>query len=238
MMLRSFTSKFISDETDDVNFYFEADQLGVSDNHRMAYWFFAKNTTLGSTLFHVDTHTDCSYFHDSDRAELNKTPSFDSIDQFVRHRYFDPRRGASTTPVRCGNWIPALLDMQPRLLKRVFLICHKGAGTELPCVEKTGEECLWSPDGLDATDACLSIDVDYYFTSSDSEYRLRSVPPEPTHHFQRLLRRCSCSRVPLFIALSPGCCGGWDNVLPFVDCIDQTFNLTLRKQIETSLTIG
>jgi hypothetical protein len=230
-MLRFFKSK---DDIDDVTFYFEADQLGVSDNHRMAYWFFVRKATPGSTLIHVDTHTDCSYFRDSNRAELNKTPSLDSIDQFVKHRY--PDDGKPRSPVREGNWIPALLDMHPHLLKRVFLICHKkdaSINADYPCVEERGEEWLRSPNGLDATNACLSIDVDYYFTLSDSEYRQRSVHPDPTHHFQWLLRHgCSHSREPLFIALSPGCCGGWDNVLPFVNCIDQTFNLTLREKIE------
>lgn len=235
-MLRFFTSKFISDEIDDVDFYFEADQLGVSDNHRMAYWFFAKKMTSVSTLFHVDTHSDCSWFRNTDIAELNKTPSLDNIDQFVKHRYVDPGRGAPTPPVRSGNWIPALLTMHETLVEKVFWISHNRVGSQiadLPRVEETGEECLGALDGLDATHACLSIDVDYYFMSSDSKYSRRSVPPDPTHHFQRLMRHGS--RVPLFIALSPGCCGGWDNVLPFVGCIDRTFNLTLREQIERHL---
>ena len=238
-MLRFFKSKFTSGDMDDVNFYFEAEQLGVSDNHRMAYWFFAKNMTPCSTLFHVDTHVDCSFFRETDRDELVETKATGSIEQFVEHRYRTD--GILTPPVHWGNWIPALLDMHPCLLKKVKLICHKEAGqmvlAGLPCVEETGEECLWSPDGLDGTHACLSIDIDYYFMSSDSEYRQRSVSPDPRHHFQRLLLRhgCSNSRVPLFIALSPCCCGSWHNVLPFVDCIDQTFNLTLREQIERHL---
>lgn len=55
-MMEILRSRLTRGTAKDVNFYFEGDRLAVSDNHRMAYWFFRNNAAKGSTLIHVDTH--------------------------------------------------------------------------------------------------------------------------------------------------------------------------------------
>jgi hypothetical protein len=38
---------------EEVNFYFESGKLAVSDNHRMAYWFFIRQTGKGAHVARV-----------------------------------------------------------------------------------------------------------------------------------------------------------------------------------------
>jgi len=103
--------------------------------------------------------------------------------------------------------------------------------SDLPCTE-VEEAYLSSPDVLGEPGACLSIDVDYYFKMRGNACSRREMCPEPIEHFQRLLRVAqSYPCVPLFVALTPHCCGGWQNVLPFVKCIDRARDLDLTREI-------
>jgi hypothetical protein len=80
--------------------------------------------------------------------------------------------------------------------------------------------------------SCLSIDVDYYFTHRDGVYTLRETIPAPFEHFRRMLAPVLLNpRVLVFVALSPQCCGGWHNVLPFVRCLDEELDLGLAQEI-------
>lgn len=229
---------FTPGNADDVNFYFEGDGLAVSDNHRMAYWFFRNNTAEGSTLIQVDAHLDCSYFREPSLAHLREVEPFGSAQQFAEDRYHSDN--GETPAVRYGNWIPALLAVHPLLFKRVLLCCHRPAGPlvlkDLPGVEEIDEADVFSSDLLNQTHTCLSIDIDYYFTEKDGTFTLRQTNPTPVKHFRRLLDTSLLLRhVPLFVALSPQCCGGWQNVIPFVQCMDEVLDLDLAQVIKECL---
>ncbi len=231
-MMEMLKSRFTPGTAEDVNFYFEDDRMAVSDNHRMAYWFFRNNTAEGSTLIQVDTHPDCSLFRDSALAHLRDVEPHDCAQQFADDRY-DSLHG-QTPPVQYGNWIPALLVAHPALFTRVRLLCHKPPGSvvlsDLPQVEEIDEESL--TDDLQGYRSCLSIHVDYYFTEHDGTYTQRETNPAPLGHFRRLLATALLNpQVLVFVALSPQCCGGWQNVLPFVRCLDEELGLGLAQEI-------
>lgn len=237
-MINIFNRRFTSGSAEDVNFYFEVDDFAVSDNHRMAYWFFGRKATVGSTLVNVDAHTDCSYFWDDDRDQLRNMDTNCTVETFVNHRY--QRYGCETPPVRYGNWVPALLDMYPQLFQRVHLCCHRSltgpARSDFSCINEVDEEYLISFGNHGEPAPCLSIDVDYYFTTNGNVYLLRQTNPRPVEHFQQLLLATQTDPcMPLFVSLSPHCCGGWHQVLPFVDCIDRTRGLNLACEIRRCL---
>lgn len=230
-------TKFTTGTAEDVDLYFEGDRVAVSDNHRMAYWFFRRNAADGSTLIHIDTHLDCSYFSDSDREQLRRVEPFSGAQQFAEHRY--RLDGGETPAVQSGNWIPALLDVHPDLFDRVLLRCHKPAGPlvlkGLSCVKECSEEDVFS-SLTDLPRACVSIDIDYYFAHIADTYTQRPTTPAPVEHFRLLLGRVRMNRhVPLFVALSPQCCGGWQNVIPFVQCMDDVLSLHLTQEIQKGL---
>jgi hypothetical protein len=208
-------AKFTTGTAEDVNLYFEGDRLAVSDNHRMAYWFFRGNAADGSTLIHIDAHLDCSYFSDSDREQLRRAEPYCGAQQFAEHRYHSD--GSERPAVRYGNWIPALLDVHPHLFDRVLLRCNKPAGplvlNDLPCVKECYEKDVFSYL-THLPRACVSIDIDYYFARHADTYTQRLTTPAPVEHFRLLLGRVRMNRhVPLFVALSPQCCGGWRRML-------------------------
>ena len=241
-MLRCFKDTFTESDLCDVNFYFESRYLGVSDNHRMAYWFFARKAKKGSVLVHLDTHPDCSYFREDDRKELTKIEDVKGLEAFVNHRYLSPV--VSVCPVAHGNWIPALLDMHPELFDTVYLICHEDCGPivqkDLPKTKKAKEEVFWRVDGLGAASTCFSIDVDYYYyCAGEGQYCVRDGFPAPVEHFSRCISHVlRCPRALLFVALSPSYCGGWNNVMPFVRIIDKSFGLSLSEQVNERLRKG
>lgn len=238
-MLTCFKEKFTDSGVRGVNFYFESGVLGVSDNHRMAYPFFARKSSNGSILVHLDTHTDCSLFRKEDREELAKIDFGNDIRRFVDHQY--SYRGRLKCPVQYGNWIPALLDTHPNLFDVVYLICHKDCGPiekkDLPKISEVKEDFFWSSVASGAKNRCFSIDVDYYYDSANGVYFLRSSFADPVDHFIR----CIChvtnnySGSPLFVALSPSSCGGWDKVMPFLGAIDRHFDASLESEVRKHL---
>jgi len=230
-------NQFNEGNADDVNFYFEGDRVAVSDNHKMAYWFFRHKATDGSTLVHIDTHLDCSLFRDCVIEPLQDGEPFFSAQQFADHRC---QTGNGEIPaVHSGNWIPALHTVHPHLFKRVLLRCHNDAGSvlkELPFVKEIDEACVFSDDLLLQSHICLSIDIDYYFTKRDGLFMQRQTNQEPITHFRRILDAFVLLRhVPVFIALSPEYCGGWQNVIPFVRYMDKVLDQNHAHMIEESI---
>jgi len=238
-MMEILKSQFTQGNAEDVNLYFEGDRLAVSDNHRMAYWFFRNNATEGSTLIHVDTHPDCSFFRAPARDHMRDAEPYESAQQFADDRL--PKHGSewqrnTRAPVQYGNWITALLDTHPDLFDKVLLLCLKYVNevTSLPRIEPASEGDLASL--LNQPRSCLSLDVDYYFTDHDGIYTLRDAEAAPLDHFRHLLATAKANpQMPVFVALSPQCCGGWENVLPFVRCLDEEFALDLTQEIEGRL---
>ena len=205
----------------------------------MGYWFFLNKIHHGLTLIHIDTHEDCSYFRNCDRNEMLKLEKSPNLEQFIEYRYYNKNRNESCSPIRYGNWIPAINDLHPCFFKRVLLICHNSVGPmilkDLPYVEIICEKMLSSLIEKDSSILSISFDVDYYFKSEQDKYLLRKEFSDPLQHFHRFLKLVKSNSIPLFIALSPQCCGGWGNVLPFIKTIDDVFKYSLRKNVKSRL---
>jgi hypothetical protein len=204
----------------------------------MAYPFFARRAVAGSRLIHVDTHVDCSYFRQADREALSKLAPENDVREFVELGYSINNRIKS--PVGWGNWIPALIDMHPSLFREVDLVCHQRAAPlvlrDLPMARECGEDILWSDSLPGTAHLCFSIDVDYYYDSTGDDYSVRPDYPDPVGHFNQCLSRVAGFPFSLiFVALSPSCCGGWREVMPFIHSLDQLFDLALAREVEKCL---
>jgi len=241
-MLKWFSDGLGKSGVSDVSFYFESGLLGVSDNHRMAYPFFARKASEHSVLMHMDSHEDCAFFREEDKAELAKIDAVADLDAFVSYQY--EYNGSAKCPVQWGNWITALLHMFPQLFDRIYIICQGRCTSTSMYTEAEkrvlrraqNEDSLWSSAETAANSACFSLDVDYYYDCASERYFVRPGFPNPTAHFGRCLRRALDSPgSPLFVALSPSCCGGWENVMPFIQVIDQCCGISLAAQVEARL---
>lgn len=227
----------LDDNVSTVNLYCEKGNVAVSDNHRMAYYFFAKHAPSHSTLVHIDAHNDCGYFQDH-AMDATFNLEENNLEDFIHYRYKPPRFYSEASPVRWGNWITALLKKYPAMFHSVRIISRQRVGPlekkELPQVEKA--DCM--ENVLHKTDCSrfhFSIDIDYYYQLDDnSNGSWRSSPDEAISHFKQYIKTISQYRdALLFIALSPSCCGGWKIQYPLVDVIDNFFGFSLLKNIRS-----
>lgn len=223
----------------EVNFYFESGKLGVSDNHRMAYPFFIRQGGKKAKLIHMDTHPDCGYFCKEARDALAQIDAAMDLDVFVRHSYYSPRAYAFVCPVSYGNWITALFRTHPHMIAEARLICYEKdirlIRDELPAVRLTAEQEFWDVDKAGSGETYYSIDIDYYFDGHNG-FAFRPEHKDPCEHFRKCLQHAlvdTCS--PVFVALSPSFCGGWDRTIPFVHIIDHIAGSSLAAQVKARI---
>ncbi len=223
----------------EVNFYQGDERLGISDNHRLAFYHFAKYGINGSHFVHIDTHPDFSLFQNNSREAILANPGYlDTPETFIKLQRLREEKVA----VNWGDWIEGLRDLFPQRIKSAQICVHK----DTTCFERDWPEAeiisapATYPIIPPSTDrpTLYSFDIDYYFTCSGNFCELRIEEQRALDHFRETL--LTIKQFPNcfpFIALSPTCCGGWENTLPFTETIDNYFKTNVSKIIKDKLVL-
>lgn len=186
-------------------------------------------------MVHMDAHLDCELFLKEDQDALAQIDPAADLNGFVRFKYYDHRACAQVCPVSYGNWITALLHTHPHMIVDVAMVCGRPLGTirqDMPMVRPAAEDVLWEAGESACRNRYYSIDIDYYFDehyghAPTSEYS------DPYRHFDKCLRHSLVeSASPVFVALSPEFCGGWKQVVPFLQIIDRVADTSLAMQLQ------
>jgi len=73
----------------------------------------------------------------------------------------------------------------------------------------------------------------YYYAIVDQDCHVRPEFNDPVAHFSKCIDHVlKLAPSPLFVALSPECCGGWHNVMPFLHAIDRLVTPTFVALLE------
>lgn len=221
----------------EVNFYQGNESLGISDNHRMAFYHFAKYGINGSHFIHIDTHPDFSPLKDECHQAIQENPSYLNTPlDFIELK----RNGSDLEAIQWGNWIEGLRIVFPELISTACICVQDKAvlfKTHWPEANVESEPEAY-PVIIPSSDrpTLFSFDIDYYFSSSGIYCELRIDEQQALNHFQETL--CAIKQFPNclpFIALSPTCCGGWENTLPFTQIVDEVFETDITEIIEAHI---
>ncbi|MBN69438.1 MAG: hypothetical protein CME32_09195 [Gimesia sp.] len=230
-------NKFGESGVTEVNFYVGSDSLAVSDNHRMAYYYFAKNGVDNSHLIHIDSHADFALICEDCLNAFRANPDvLKCPENFINLNCVNSQQKA----VSWGNWIPTLRDIYPKLITSAHVYLHKevpivkNAWSEAKFFTKSYEFNVIPPSSTSTT--LYSFDIDYYFNCIGDFCELRIEEHRALEHFQETLFLVKQAPDCLpFIALSPTCCGGWENTLPFTRIIDEVFDTKITNIIESRI---
>lgn len=221
----------------EVNFYQGTERIGISDNHRMAFYHFAKNGINGSHFIHIDTHQDFSWFKKNSREAILANPGYlDTPEAFIKLQ----RLGEEEVAVNWGDWIEGLRVIFPQLIKSAQICVQKNTASfeqawpEAEIIPAPDTYLIIHPSSDRTT--LYSLDIDYYFKCSGDFCELRIEEQRALEHFRKTLHiiKESPNCLP-FIALSPTCCGGWENTLPFTRIVDEVFGTNITKIIESHI---
>ena len=199
------------------NFLWKDGRTFVMDNHRAALWCWLQcvNPDERHNLIHIDAHYDAGNSCDPSLlidVDFRNIP----VNDYLQLCYPNSEKPL----VRWDNYIPTAMQCYPRLIANGYFATHtlKGGPPATFPVENIGPFQLGNyldtlaESGADSAPLILNVDLDYFFVN-DGRCHYRWCTDE---HLSRLVRliagiNSNCNTKVLTIALSPECCGGWDN---------------------------
>lgn len=208
---------------------FEKDKTVLMDNHRCATWFWLKNLNkeLKYNLLHIDTHFDIL------PLSHNVTLSKDQFESFNLFEYlnFDGRNEIQAhnqevyLTFRWDNYIVPFIEHYFNNITNLYMIVNQThdaqfrLGTDI-IETKTHLEISYGYDILRSLDNLfdsnqnwiINFDIDFFFKNNIQIYSDEYI-------YETLLRiqKFVNLETSIFtVALSPSCCGGWNNCLKII----------------------
>lgn len=215
------------------NFLWKHESIYIMDNHRAALWcwlqHFSNNETIN--LFHIDQHYDTltSRINEWKRA----SPDYRTMtaEEFLKACY--NADGDSIEIVRWDNYLSLFLELFPAYVKdKVFCThCRDNNNTphcDLPNTDKYTEIGITRlPCNLnyflsvDRGQWIVNLDIDFFFCSApqnddeadgNSKRIVMLSESYITKVFQIIKDKYQDGHIKVItVALSPECCGGWEN---------------------------
>lgn len=209
----------------DTNLLYKKENIYVMDNHRTAAWCWANHIDEKEkyTIIHIDKHYDALGNQIKEWTEPIKNGinglslvEYDNIeyqkDKFERYKIF-----------RWDNYIPLFHYYHSGQINGYFFYTHNRGGIPIDLKEHI-EHCpsynlfndFFALYAESKENLIINLDIDFFFCDTPhyyilfSDYAIESL-------FEGIMTLIKNNNNLLTIALSPECCGGWDNSLAFVE---------------------
>ncbi|MCF0061795.1 UPF0489 family protein [Dyadobacter chenwenxiniae] len=213
--------------SENLNYFAQADHIYIMDNHLGAIWCWDKlPKDRNITVVHIDAHYDlgCSppgeFIYGS--VDLEALP----IDQIVNFKH------------ECGynyfmwdNYIRLFIEKYPNLINE-FVSITQGIG-DMSDIEgvKFNEFNIWDLSSRlwhkYENRKILNIDIDYFF-KHDDHITFEIFSTKFISFFSRWLLKNKDNFDLITIALSPECCGSWDNSVNMANRILKPLNIKIE----------
>jgi UPF0489 domain len=221
-----------------VNFLFNHGKVYVMDNHLSAGWCWLQkiDTSKQYNFVHIDRHYDLMDYEDEIRASvIEKAINLEglSFDEYVELTYKDDR--APTGTVQLFKWDNFILNIDhafPGLLSKTFFVTKKigegGQSTFINFEDEIEHFIDQFPDWFEKgeTGLIIDIDLDYFFTPIRGGY-YQLYSDQTILKLATLVRDHMHKIDVVTIALSPECCGGWNNSFRVLDIFREVLELDL-----------
>lgn len=208
-----------------LNYLYNTGKTYIMDNHMAAGWCWLQRVNLNEqyNLFHIDRHYDLMASQVDDWVARLNAIGFNYRDstmeelQAVMFTRPDNPSGGSFPLFRWDNYITILDKLYPSLwFSRTFVTHKDGDIPDEYELDEPGFEQLPTDLGYWLENkkhkSVLNLDIDYFFIKYNQKYVQLF-----TDDFIKVIAKEICSawsNIEVFtIALSPECCGGWDNAV-------------------------
>ena len=214
------------------NFLWKDDNnpIYVMDNHRSALWCWLQEIDLNEKIkyFHLDRHYDCL---NSNLEEWLKYCQ--SIEDMSIIDYLELKYDKEYPVFLWGNYAAIFLSKYKNIVQHSLFVTYQEG--DKPLTESLKEERAvdlldnleyWTEDGQ----WIFNIDLDYFFYKKDGVYQQMYSNDFIRNFFRIVKAKIDRNEIKVTtIALSPECCGGWENAEKIsriaCDILEIDFNL-------------
>jgi len=233
-------------QVSDINFLWRKEKVFIMDNHLAAAWCWAQciDVNQSHTLLHLDAHYDAADLWDEEEDALPKSIKSLSIDDYLALTYDGSSSDSPSKLFRWDNFITSFVLVYPNAIAKFIWTTHdegdKPKWTNVCHVHvddpyKFLKELVWN---LSSPNSILDIDIDYFFgfiergdqgtcCSIFADNFLREIG----YSIKACLEKDTLKAVT--IALSPECCGGWENAKHLCEVMCEAIGLEFRLQEAT-----
>lgn len=204
-----------------LNYFAQHENIFIMDNHLAAIWCWEKLTEKdnGYLLVHIDAHYDLgnspigrSIYNNTDLTKV----SISELTKFSSSKFED------SPYFLWDNYIHLFHDKYPDVIREFISITQQvGDKSQFGSV-KIEEFNIWDLDSRlwydDEYKRILNLDIDYFFRLNNGK-SFEIFSDEIINFFSNWLVKHKDSFEQIIIALSPECCGSWDNAVSMTNRI-------------------
>lgn len=221
-----------------VNILYKENNIYVMDNHLCAAWCWLDsiNVSKSYNFIHIDRHYDLLGFPNTIKTEIiDKNIELENLTFDEYQNLKQCRNAGEKWPVfRWDNYIINLNIVFPKLFKTTYFATqHDGTPKEnfihreVEFLDLFTEMDYWieKDEGW-----IVNIDIDYFFSRID-EKLIQIYSNDAIGAFAKVIKKCMPNIDVLTIALSPECCGGWEESLRIMEIFSETLEISFSQQL-------
>jgi UPF0489 domain len=216
-----------------LNYVAKTENVFIIDNHLAAIWCWEKlDTNQQYNLLHIDMHYDLGHVPINYELYLDLDLRDIAIENLTKFRVVS--RGSEKTYLFLwDNYIHLIAAKFPTLFEQSIFVTQQ-QGSYSPAFDNSEAHEIWR---LDSTWAnfpsqnkwILNLDIDFFFV-----YHEQSNTYKQMFHtdFVRDLGKWIVKNrnrfAQIIIALSPECCGGWDNAVDIANVLLEPMEINIK----------
>jgi hypothetical protein len=217
------------------NFLYQKNNIYIMDNHRLALWCWFQSISRNESynLFHIDAHTDMA-------SSANEIVAKKNIDlwSLSLNEYQTLMQPEINTPLfRWDNYIQVLLKHYPHIVKfgDTYSATFKVGSNESLSNDISPYRLLSDLNALmsgqkyiNENKWIINLDLDYFYCGLPEKIEMFSS--EYIAGIAEALKLGISNGLikVLTIALSPECCGGWENAEKTLDIFSKTLGIKIK----------
>ena len=202
----------------------------IMDNHNAALWCWLQEIDMNNkyNILHIDRHLDTKMSR-IDEWIANIPANFKalSIQEYLSLEYnLDNSKLPNVAPImQWDNYLPIFHRLYRKNISQYYFITHKEGSINEEMDKITTHYPLTSlfnllpfffdEDSEKTYKWIVNIDLDYFFQKiDDTDLTLRIISIQSIEYIFEILKRFLKNRITVMtFALSPECCGSWENSL-------------------------
>jgi len=224
-----------------INLLCKERNIYIMDNHFASIWCWLQEIDLNEryNILHIDRHYDTRYSHIDKWIENIPTKLHElGIEDFISLKYDDPNFENQDKIMYWDNYFPIFHRLYKENINKYHFITHKD-GTVFPEMEALIEEYpikglfnlmdyLFDKENTGNFNWIVNIDLDYFFQQIEgSNITFRFITYKSIDFFlDKINKYLNKKRISVItIALSPECCGNWENSLELMRYFSQKLEI-------------
>ncbi|CAI9678619.1 UPF0489 family protein [Elizabethkingia anophelis] len=235
MWIKKIPNELAESSRSKANFLFNKGKIYVMDNHLCAAWCWLQKIQLDRKydFIHIDRHNDLllpSPTINKDILDNNidlQSLTFDEYLELYENHPEEPNMKIKL--FRWDNYILNINELYPQLFgSKYFITKESYPDSDFIDIELRIEDFVSDSHWFDNSENSwiVNLDLDFLFSNSKGIYQLYSN--QLVQKIGEILKQNLNNFAVLTIALSPECCGNWENSFRIMRILDEILELNMR----------